>query len=98
PAFIRAADGHSAWVNTRALEMAGITAATKDPPRGRIERDASGAPSGTLREDAMDLVWTKIPPRTVADYVHGLRRSMKYANSLGITTLTEATADSIMLE
>ena len=98
PAFIRAADGHSAWVNTRALEMAGITAATPDPPRGRIERDASGAPSGTLREDAMDLVWKVIPPRTMAEYVHGLRRSMKYANSLGITTFMDATADSVMLD
>jgi predicted amidohydrolase YtcJ len=98
PAFVRAADGHSAWVNTRALEIAGITAATPDPPRGRIERDATGAPSGTLREDAMDLVWKVMPPRTVDDYVRGLRRSMKYANSLGITTLMDATADSIMLE
>jgi predicted amidohydrolase YtcJ len=98
PAFIRGADGHSAWVNTRALELAGITAATPDPPRGRIERDASGAPSGTLREGAMELVWRVMPPRTVDDYANGLRHAVKYANSLGITTLMDATADSIMLE
>jgi predicted amidohydrolase YtcJ len=98
PAFVRGADGHSAWVNTRALEMAGVTAATPDPPRGRIERDASGAPSGTLREGAMDLVWRVMPPRTVDDYANGLKHSVAYANSLGITTLMDATADSIMLE
>jgi predicted amidohydrolase YtcJ len=97
PAYFRSADGHGAWANTKALEIAGITAATPDPPRGRIERDASGAPSGTLRESAADLVARKLPARTWQDYVHGLRRSMALANRLGITSLTDADADTLMM-
>ena len=98
PVYLRSADGHGAWVNTRALELAHITAATPDPPRGRIERDAAGAPNGTLREAAEELVVAVMPPRTVAEYMDGLRRSTALANSLGITTLTEADGDSTMLE
>ncbi len=98
PVYLRSADGHGAWVNSKALALAGITAATPDPPRGRIERDASGTPSGTLREAAEDLVVAVMPPRTVDEYVDGLRRSTALANSLGITTLQEADADSTMLE
>ena len=49
PALLASADGHSSWVNSKALELAGVTAATPDPEGGRIERDAAGAPIGTLR-------------------------------------------------
>ncbi len=94
PVFLRAADGHSAWVNSRALAIAGITAATPDPPRGRIERDAAGAPSGTLREAAVSLVSAHLPPRTPAEYRRGLLAAMKLANSLGITSLQDASVDS----
>ena len=62
PAFFYAADGHSAWVNSRALALAGITRETQDPPNGRIERDPrTGEPSGTLREAAIELVAQPAP-------------------------------------
>ena len=48
PALLYAADGHSAWVNSRALALAGSPATRRDPPNGRIERDPDGDPSGTL--------------------------------------------------
>src|SRR5262245_4079598 len=51
PAYLSASDGHSVWVNTKALKLAGVTKATPDPPYGRIERDSAGAPSGTPRGD-----------------------------------------------
>lgn len=92
PAYLSAADGHSAWVNSRALTLAGVTRATRDPSNGRIERDASGAPSGTLREAAMDLVDDKLPPYTAADYSAGLDRGLAMAARLGITSLHEASA------
>ena len=92
PAYLTAADGHSAWVNSRALELAGITRATRNPPNGRIERDASGNPSGTLREDAMALVSGKLPPYTDTDYSLGLARGLEMAARFGITTLHEASA------
>ncbi len=65
PVLVLAADGHSSWVNSRALERASITAETPDPPQGMIERDAaSGDPSGTLRETAQQLVASLIPQPT----------------------------------
>ena len=55
PAFLTNRDGHGAWVNSRALELAGITRDTPDPADGRIERTPDGEPSGTLHEGAMSL-------------------------------------------
>jgi predicted amidohydrolase YtcJ len=54
PALLYSQDAHSVWINSKAMALAGITSATKDPPLGRIERDKNGEPSGTLRESAMD--------------------------------------------
>ena len=92
PVFLEAADGHSAWVNSKALAIAGITKDTKDPERGRIERDKNGEPSGTLREAAVSLVTRHIPAPTLNENVEGLRRALKLANSFGITALYEANA------
>jgi predicted amidohydrolase YtcJ len=93
PALLVAADGHSAWANTKALAAGGVTRATKDPPRGRIERDPSGEPSGTLRESAIGLVSKAIPPYTRDDYVAGLRRALVEAAKFGITSMYEASAN-----
>jgi predicted amidohydrolase YtcJ len=98
PAFLVAADGHSAWVNSAALGRAGITAATPDPANGRIERDERGNPSGTLRESAMDLVARLIPPYTAEDHVRGFQAAFAEAVGFGITAMVDADADSAMLE
>jgi predicted amidohydrolase YtcJ len=93
PAFLTSADAHTAWVNTRALTMAGVTAETPDPPPdGVIVRTASGDPQGTLRESAMDLVARHMPPHTPEEVEAGLRRGLARAASFGITTLHEANA------
>jgi predicted amidohydrolase YtcJ len=98
PVFLRAADGHSAWVNSRALDVAGVTAATPDPVNGRIERDpATGEPTGTLRESAMDLVSRQLPPRTQAEVEAGIRRALAMANRFGITSVHEANAGPELL-
>ena len=98
PAYFIAADGHSAWANSRALALADLTRATPDPVNGRIERDSNGVPTGTLRESAMSLVARLLPPYTIADYVEGFGRAFDEASSLGITAITDANADSVMLE
>jgi len=99
PAFLGAADGHSAWVNSRALVLAGIDAGTADPPNGRIERDPeTGAPTGTLRESAVDLVARLLPTPTAEELQAGLRRSVAYLNSLGVTAMQEASANREALE
>ena len=90
PVFLTNRDGHGAWVNTRALEVAGVTADTDDPPDGRIERDATGAPSGTLHEGAMSLVERLEPDDTPADLEEALRLGQSYLHSLGITAWQDA--------
>ncbi len=99
PAFLGAADGHSAWANSRALEIAGITVRTPDPLNGRIERrPGTREPSGTLREAAQRLVSRHIPEPTAADFVQGLRDGLALANRAGITSIIEARADDKILE
>jgi predicted amidohydrolase YtcJ len=99
PAFLSSADGHSAWVNSRALAMAGVTAKTPDPKNGRIERKpGTGEPSGTLREAASELVSRLIPEPAAEEYLSGLRRAQSLANRFGITSIIEASADDKLLE
>ena len=98
PVYLSAADGHSAWVNSRALALAGIDSRTPDPPNGRIERDSRGEPTGTLRESAMDLAARLLPKPTPEELAAGLRRSLAYLNSLGITAAQEANASRAYLE
>ncbi len=93
PVYLGAADGHSAWVNSRALAEAGVDAATPDPPKGRIERDrATGEPSGTLRESALDLVSEKAHDFGAWRAIQGLRRGVAHANRSGVTSFVEARA------
>lgn len=91
PVFLTAADGHTGWANSRALEIAGITRDTPNPPDGRIDRDPdSGEPSGALQEGAMDLVTRHIPPETDATREAGLRYSVNLLNGYGITSIQDA--------
>ncbi len=97
PAFLYSADGHSAWLNSEGLRRAGITAQTPDPPNGRIERDAAGEPSGTLRESAAALVEPHLPELPSEAYVEGLRRGLAMANRFGITGIHDAAAGPAVL-
>ncbi len=90
PAFLVNADHHGAWVNSRALELAGVDARTPDPPDGRIERGPDGAPTGTLHEGAMDLVGRLVPPTTHAELVAALIDAQEYLHSLGVTGWQDA--------
>jgi len=64
PVLLERVDGHAAWANARALEMAGIGAGTADPQGGRILRHQDGRPTGVLVDTAVDLVRSRIPPPT----------------------------------
>ncbi len=90
PVFLPNRDGHSAWVNTRALEIAGITRDTPDPADGRIERDGAGEPTGTLHEGAMTLVGDRAPATTPDEMYQGLLKGQAYLHSLGITGWQDA--------
>src|SRR4029078_5937542 len=74
PVFLPNRDHHGAWVNSRALEIAGIDARTPDPVDGRIERDAHGVPTGMLQEGAMELVAAHVPGANEAELLEGLLR------------------------
>jgi predicted amidohydrolase YtcJ len=94
PVFLPNRDHHGAWVNSRALEIAGVDAATPDPPDGRIERDADGRPSGTLHEGATALVSRHLPRTTGADYRAALLAGQSYLHSLGVTSWQDAIVGS----
>jgi predicted amidohydrolase YtcJ len=93
PAFFDNRDGHGAWVNSRALELAGITRDTPDPSGGRIERDLAGEPQGTLHEHAMDLVRDLLPPTTPDEWEAGILRAQALYHELGITAWQDARID-----
>ncbi|HEX6299192.1 MAG TPA: amidohydrolase [Acidimicrobiia bacterium] len=90
PALITNTDGHGAWANSKAFEVAGITANTPDPPDGRIERLPDGSPQGTLHEGAIRLVERHAPEDTVDDLEAGLLRGQQELLRYGITGWQDA--------
>jgi predicted amidohydrolase YtcJ len=91
PVYLPNRDGHGAWVNSRALEAAGIDRRTPDPRDGRIERDpATGEPGGTLHEGAMRLVERVIPPTSAQEWERAILEAQAYLHSLGITAWQDA--------
>ncbi|MGW3068100.1 amidohydrolase [Streptomyces sp. NPDC001130] len=90
PVYLPNRDHHGAWVNSRALQLAGVDRSTPDPADGRIERDATGEPSGTLQEGAMQLVGRLTPPATPADRLAALLHAQRHLHALGITAWQDA--------
>jgi predicted amidohydrolase YtcJ len=90
PAFLVNRDGHGAWLNSRALEIAGITADTPDPADGRIERNADGSPQGTIHEGALRLVDEHIPDVSDELIARALLEGQRYLHSFGITGWQDA--------
>ncbi|MFE6617845.1 amidohydrolase [Streptomyces sp. NPDC057740] len=90
PVYLPNRDHHGAWVNSRALALAGVTRDTPDPADGRIDRNASGEPSGTLQEGAMQLVGRLTPPATPADRLAALLHAQRHLHALGITAWQDA--------
>lgn len=94
PVILWSRDGHTTWVNSKALEVAGITRDTKDPPDGRIDRDPkTGEAVGSLQEGASGLVADKVPPDTDATRDAGLRYAIKMLNGYGITGIQDASVN-----
>ena len=92
PAVMRCFDGHSVWVNSKALAAAGITKNTPDPPNGFIVRDPkTGEPSGLLKETpAMALVFKVVPRPAREEQRRALRAATEEALRYGVTSITEA--------
>ncbi len=81
---------HNAWVNSKALELAGITAETPDPIGGTIEREADGSPNGVLLESAVDPVYALIPANSESQFLEAAKWFSNYANAFGITAVKAA--------
>ena len=94
PVFLPNRDHHGAWVNTRALELAGITRHTPDPSDGRIERDEHGDPTGMLQEGAIGLVEALLPETTTEETDAAFDRAQTLLHSLGITAWQDALVGS----
>jgi predicted amidohydrolase YtcJ len=92
PAALGRIDGHAVWLNSRALQLAGISKDTVDPVGGRIERDANGNPSGVLVDKAMSLADKVIPSPTDAERREALRAALAQLSSLGLTGVGDAGA------
>lgn len=90
PAYLVNRDHHGAWVNSRALQAAGIDARMPDPSDGRIERDADGTPTGMLQEGAANLIGRLLPPVTLEQKITGLLRAQELMHSLGVTAWQDA--------
>ena len=88
PAFLVQRDGHSAWVSSATLRLAGIDATTQDPPGGRIDRDQEGNPTGVLRERAVDLVRRIVPEPDDGMRDRGLARALRRLAARGLTSVS----------
>lgn len=97
PVVLVRRDGHSWWVNQRALDEAGIDANTPDPPGGAILRDADGRPTGMLIDTATDLVAERIPPPTLAEEQHQFSLARDECLRYGVTTFHEMKTSAKML-
>lgn len=93
PLFLWGADGHTAWVNSRGLAAANITRDTRDPDDGRIERDASGDPTGFLVDSATSLALSVMEQPSPQKRLEALRRVLPLLHGAGITAYLEANTD-----
>jgi len=96
--YFRDDSGHNAWVNSKALEIVGITKDTPSPEGGEILRDPqTGEPNGLLLEQALTLVNTVFPDWTPDQYEAGVLEMVNMANRYGITGLKEPDANDPIL-
>ncbi len=90
PLLLNGSDGHTLWINSAAMRMAGITRATPDPHGGRIEHDAKGEPTGTMRDSAADLVFARLPQPDVGANADRLARVFAQMHAVGLTSVQDA--------
>lgn len=91
PVYLSAYDGHTAWVNSKALQLAGISRETKYSGYGEIVRDPkTGEPAGALKEGAMSLVRRLLPVPGTPEKLRALESGLRLAASLGITSIQNA--------
>jgi predicted amidohydrolase YtcJ len=93
PVMLSRVDGHASWVNSKALEIAGITRDTLDPPGGKIVRDKKGNPTGILIDNAESLLLKYLPKTSEAILTAQLNAAGQHLLSEGITSVHDAGID-----
>lgn len=96
PVMLENRDHHGAWVNTRALELAGLDASTQDPADGRFEREPDGFPAGTVHEGAMSLFHGVKPSASDEQGYAGLLAAQEHLYQFGITAWQDAAVGRFM--
>jgi len=94
PILVRSSFGHSTLANSRAMELANITADTPDPEAGKITHNATGQPTGILEDSAQALFDHLLPETTDAEMLAAAQASLEAVRAQGITTFLDASADA----
>ncbi len=94
PILVRSSFGHSTLANSRALQLANITADTPDPEAGKITHNASGQPTGILEDSAQGLFDHLLPETTDAEMLAAAQASLEAVRAQGVTTFLDASADA----
>jgi predicted amidohydrolase YtcJ len=89
PVFLQRVDGHIGVANSRALQLASITIASRDPKGGKIDRDSNGQPTGILRETARQALTEAIPPPTHDKRRQAMELALEEAAQFGITSVQD---------
>jgi predicted amidohydrolase YtcJ len=98
PVYLARTDGHAVWVNSKALELAGITRDTPNPAGGEIIKDAGGNPTGILIDTAEGAVTRKIPPLAKEKMLRALLLAQEELFSSGVTSAQDAATDPGMID
>ncbi len=98
PMLLDGSDGHTVWANSAALTLSHITATTKDPAGGHIERDAAGRPTGTLRDNAAEIPLAAKPPAGLDYEASHLNRALDSMRAIGITSVQDAAVDDHIMQ
>jgi predicted amidohydrolase YtcJ len=98
PVMLSRVDGHASWVNSKALEIAGISKDTLDPPGGKIMRDKQGNPTGILIDNAANLVYQHLPKTSEATLTVQLNAAGEQLHSEGITSVHDAGIDKVVYD
>lgn len=98
PVVLERTDGHAIWVNTKAMQIAGITAATKDPEGGKIIRDANNNPTGVLVDNAGDVVYGKMPEPSTKQLIKQTKIALNESAAKGVTMIQDAGSNKNEIE
>lgn len=98
PVVLSRIDGHAIWVNSKAMQIAGVDTLTADIPGGQIVKDTKGNPSGVFVDNAMALIFESIPDFSVEETENILTVAMQSLAEVGLTSVHDAGIDSTNID